>query len=61
MYNRECQKSIIPVVILIELLGSIVEVYCLENVEKKVVIDVVIVVTLVGVFGRVGDVGGIEP
>ena len=61
MYNRECQKSIIPVVILIELLGSIVEVYCLENVEKKVVIDVVIVVTLVGVFGRVGDVDGIEP
>ena len=57
MYNRECQKSIIPVVILIELLGSTVEVYCLEDVEKKVVIAVVIVVTLVGVFGSVGDVG----
>ena len=56
MYDRECKKSIIPVVILIELVGSTVEVYCLEDVEK-IVIAVVIVVTLVGVFGSVGDVG----
>ena len=61
MYNRECQKSIIPVVILLELVGSTVEVYCLEDVEKKVVIAVVIIVTLVWVFWTVGDVGWIEP
>ena len=50
MFNRERQKSMIPVVILIELVGSTVEVCCLEDVAKKVVIAVVMVVTIVGVF-----------
>ena len=43
-------KNLIPVVIWIELVCSPVEVCCLEDVAKKVVIAVVMVVTIVGVF-----------